>query len=608
MTPCCDPNPSPRHRSIHLALLAAALAMLSYASVFDAPFVWDDRVFIVKNPAVTHGVSLSRYFTDREIMSTEPEYNRNAYRPLRTLIYRILYSAFGADPFPFHVFQALLHALVSALALFLLLRLGIPRPAAFAAACLFAVHPIHTEAVSWISSTSEPMFSLFVLLALLALAPDRPPTAARLVAALVAALAALLTKEMAITLPVLAAATWVWAAPDTAALRRASVALLSLLLLAAAYVAFRLAVVGSLSQEGVIPGAMERLAGTGALALRYLALSLAPLEQNAFAGRIPKPAWGIALVALGVLWSGWRAVQIARRRLPRSTLELLLMLFLIALLPVLGLVPLWVDYAERFAYLPSLFAEAAAVLVIHRLIPRRHPRLFPGMIGVLVIIAGVATHYRNRLWRDELLLWQETARVASDNPTVFWNLGLTLEARGRYIEAAESLERAAGAPKPSGQRERQIAQCYLRAGRAEQAQSWLERGLAMSTSARERATLLDIRGLAQIALERPGADESFASSIALSPGDFRPYLHRAQWRLEQRDAAGALADIERAGQLGAGSSPEVRFVRARTLLLLHRRAEANALLDVLIAEFPGDGSVRILRQGATPSEDPPPLR
>ena len=69
----------------------AALAVGPYVPELGHPFHVDDAVQILENPAVTKGVPLGRYFTDRETTSTRADYNTRIWRPVRALAFRAMW-------------------------------------------------------------------------------------------------------------------------------------------------------------------------------------------------------------------------------------------------------------------------------------------------------------------------------------------------------------------------------------------------------------------------------------------------------------------------------------------------------------------------------------
>ena len=127
-------------------LVLAGLCFLAYANSINNGFVSDDVGAILKNPNVAH---LSSYWLQPSEL-------------LNSLSYRI--AKFNV--IPYHLFSIVLHFLNTVL-VFFFLRLFFKTGPSFLSAALFAVHPIHTEAVTWISGRPYLFTSLFTLAAYL---------------------------------------------------------------------------------------------------------------------------------------------------------------------------------------------------------------------------------------------------------------------------------------------------------------------------------------------------------------------------------------------------------------------------------------------------------
>jgi len=171
----------------HVALLLA-VTMLVYGNTLLNSFTLDDGVYILSNSAVT-GPSVRGLF--------EPDKTNHIFRPVTFATLALNWAVGGAQPFGYHLVNLLLHAAVILL-LYLVLRTllePLPRAAtvALAAAWLFAVHPIHTEAVASIVGRSELLAAGFLLVAWLLHLHDRP------ILALASLVLALLSKESAVT-------------------------------------------------------------------------------------------------------------------------------------------------------------------------------------------------------------------------------------------------------------------------------------------------------------------------------------------------------------------------------------------------------------------------
>jgi len=178
-------------------LIVAVLASGCYLNALGGPFILDDYGDIVNNPIIQGKGHLPEIFTTPFISASK---GRGLYRPITVLTYWIGPRLFGPNPFGFHLENLLWHTATALLLLVLLRGLWPAEPLmAFGAAALFAVHPVHTEAVSYISGRSDVLAAFWGLLAFWAhRRADREGSPASLwrAAALAAWLVALGAKEM----------------------------------------------------------------------------------------------------------------------------------------------------------------------------------------------------------------------------------------------------------------------------------------------------------------------------------------------------------------------------------------------------------------------------
>ena len=186
-------------------LLVGVLAAVVYANALHNPFVYDDHDTVLSNR------SLADLSNVRFLIVYTP------FRPLVNLSYAFDRFVWGLDPFGFHVTSVALHVAASMLFCVLLRRLlwdgGMRRwsgVAAFVGAGLFAVHPLQTEAVGYVSGRSELLCAVWFFASLLAV--RRAVASGSIAAGAVACacgLLALASKELALVLPVIVA-TYVW--------------------------------------------------------------------------------------------------------------------------------------------------------------------------------------------------------------------------------------------------------------------------------------------------------------------------------------------------------------------------------------------------------------
>jgi len=167
-SPTSSPSP-PLFRILALAgILAACLA--AYGASLRYDFVSDDLHLIVDRlPAYQKSFPIAEAFSHNfwkgGAYGALPGEAKDYYRPLVTLSYAADARIWGARAFGFRLTNLLLHAVASWLVMLLLLRLGIGRAIALAAALLFALHPIHVSNVAWISGRTDLLCAVFLLIA-----------------------------------------------------------------------------------------------------------------------------------------------------------------------------------------------------------------------------------------------------------------------------------------------------------------------------------------------------------------------------------------------------------------------------------------------------------
>lgn len=364
--------------------IAAAVAFLPS---LGGGFVYDDHRFYEGNEHLRSVAILWRAFTD-PVAQTADGTHAGLWRPLRTLSLAFDHALFGSWAFGPHLVSVGLHAVGAALVTLLLLAWRLPALAAAIGGAVYAFHPAQVECVAWISSRGDLLAAAFVWASLLADLRGRPR------AALLAGIAALLSKEQAVVWPALAVLSHVAAGNE---LRRALRSAVAPAIVVLVFVGVRQSLLLEPTQQGglgVPVGAAQvvtmlghqglfTLTGVGSLFDWQMPPGLHPLGTTLA---------GVGLFA-GVAWRP--------SRIPAAW-------FLVAVGPTLLLqpfVPLNILVADRFLLfaLPALaFAVATSVA--------RLPRLeFPGALAAVAL--GATSLALQPIWRDDAALWGRTARL-----------------------------------------------------------------------------------------------------------------------------------------------------------------------------------------------------
>jgi len=488
------------------------LGLAAYLPTLGHDFVWDDVPFIVANPAARperlgealgHGYGWVPAAGDR---ADESIY----FRPVIVVANALQWAIAGGRPWLFHFANALTHGATATLVTTLGLLLGLGSAAALLAGGLFALHPLNSEAVAWISGRTDVSAAFFGLLALVLLAWRQRAGggAGRAWAAGAALFLALASKESAaIFVPLAAVILWLeWPAqtrsgqaasdrraPGSAAASRGP-AWAALGLAAGLYVILRLAV---LKGPGVATSEMlgtfarpagfgDRLLLGGNLTLLYLGRLLLPVQLNieppVDLARPPlAPLGGIAgtalFAALSVLWLVWivRALQGRPRagRLGSPAFLTGLGLLLGGLAPVLQWWPIGELYGERFAYLSSAGFLLGCAVLIEPWLSRGWTRAW--LLGG-ILAAGCLVLLQTRLpdWKSEAALFGRAIERSPDSPRVLAAHAEILLRERRLTEAEPLLARAAALAPANAETQARYGSLLVDLGRPQEGVPRLE--------------------------------------------------------------------------------------------------------------------------------------
>lgn len=149
--------------------ILALIGFLLYLPSFGNQFVWDDEQFIYRNEYVLTA-NISKIFSTNTIAGAGEQ--SDYYRPLTTLSFAIDHAIWGLRPFGFHLANTLLHVISALLLLLILTNLGLNHRKrflfnlAFLVPLLFLIHPLQTEAVVYINSRGDSLYTFFAFMSL----------------------------------------------------------------------------------------------------------------------------------------------------------------------------------------------------------------------------------------------------------------------------------------------------------------------------------------------------------------------------------------------------------------------------------------------------------
>lgn len=542
--------------------LAIVLLFLSvvvvYGNALGDGFTLDDHLYILTNPQVTRP-TLPTLFSAHSFS--------NVFRPLSFATFALNWWWRGAHPFTYHLLNLLLHAGVVILLYFVLqTALGAARETkmtALVAAWLFAVHPLHTEAVTSIVGRSELLAAGFLLSAWLLHLRDRP------IGALLCLLMALLSKESAIVFLGLVLVGDYARAAWKPLVRYAGIVVLTLLYLGALWrvegARFGRKVIPPLDNPlGAIPTGWRILNALG-VAWKYVGLQIYPAKLScdysfnqipiSFDWRQTLPAALASVVVVGVwLWA-------VRRRHAGGVLAGGIYFAAFATTSNI-LLPTGTIMGERLAYLPSAgFCLLAAMG--WSWLEKRQRTVALGVLGVVLLALGTRTIRRNLDWRDNPTLFAAAVQAAPDSAKAHTNLAIAYVDADKLDLARKEIQEAlrikpdyAGALELAG-----LLDCWT--GNYEACGPKLEKAFSM-TSRDDPEYDYRAVNLAAFWMQtgyRERALEFLNQQITESPSYARSWSNRAVIRYQRGDPAAARADAERALQLDPDNTQAQNLLR-----------------------------------------------
>jgi tetratricopeptide (TPR) repeat protein len=481
-------------------ILCALVAVLVHWRALGNGFALDDVRLVESNPAIVSLAHLPRLFVE-PYWNVSGE-NYGLYRPLTIVSFAVNRALLGAGPFGFHLVNVLLHAAVAALAWLCLRRAGTHYGTAFLGGLLFAVLPIHTEAVANVAGRAELLSALFVLGAWVAhrRANDAGAKAGRWqLGAAGLYLAAILSKESAVLAPVLFFADDVLRGRDAAPRRGRLV--LEYAMVCAVMLGLRALALGvHQSAVGTIPldnpaaaaGWWPRVLTAVWVQFKYALLCLAPrhlVSDYSFDAipvarslADPRVLAGVAFVAAlfaTAAW-GWKCSR---------PVTLAVVVWTVFFLPSANLLfPTGTIMAERLAYLPSLglclaighFGAAFAA-------GREPPAAARVRLTIVVALAAVAvsgfaarTWVRVPDWKSNLALALADVATMPRSAKLQAGAGMFLADAGQVTEAEEHLRRAVEIFPEYAQMHYNLGVLLARRGVRDEAEAHLRRAIELA--------------------------------------------------------------------------------------------------------------------------------
>ena len=569
---------------IHILILMA-FGFFAYGNAILHPFVHDDVVFILQNPNIGRWDNITDAFLRPAIPQIFQGLVTPYYRPVLEVIYRIEYAIFGFNAHGFHFFNLIIHAANGLILYALARRLFDKEIIALMIAAVFLVHPVQTEAVACVAGISNLACTFFMLISLYGYVRSvqaiGSPRIFWMVVAVGVFIVALLTKEQAVVLPAVCLMYEVLNKERqnvSSFLSRVGLMVLPLL----GYLFLRQTLFGSFVSsvfENIAELKLRVLAMAGLFEM-YGGLLFFPSGLHYYRSVDILAPYVSSWIILGMIVL---LVYLCLRPLTGLNKKISffgLAWFLLALGPVLNIIPLVNEYAFIAAAEHNLYFPMIGVLISAGAVANHYAPTFNHFLKVwartLFIIGimclSVLTIAQNRYWQGEIPLFQRALTFEPQLGRVHILLAKAYFNEGRMDQAIQEFSFA-----------RDIMNGYVQKAATPKAKRFykgLLKGI-YSDSAQAYASKGDLKT----------SVEHYNLALEIDPQDSYIYTNRALSLIAVGDFKGGVADLQKAlvlnpNNLLAANNLSICFIQQGDV------SRARGLLESILLKDPGFTAAR----------------
>jgi len=493
-------------KSIYCYLIIILVAYLVFYNSLSNDFVFDDESVIVNNASIQSMDNIQKFFTaDEGFHKVIGRY----YRPLVSTSYAIDYSIWGLNSYGFHLTNIIIH-IISCLLLFkiftaLFWRYKYRNLFSLFATLIFAVHPIHTEAVTWISGRTDSMVTMFFFGSFLCyieftkeqkylkekntLKSITDRNYLYLFLSLLFYACGLLTKEMIITMPVIVFLyDFVYRKKDLAYFKKNILSYALFAGITLMYLILRYMVLKDVPErENYLYFLNKDFVVTLGTMLKtipvYFRLLFAPFGLLYHYNGVIEDAKTLVdieviLTILFITMLIYLSVYYYKKD---SIISFCILFFFVTLLPVMNIFPTMNLMAERFLYLTSF---ALVLLICHIALLGSAKRDFTILtVGLIIIVCSLSylTIARNKDWKDNNTLY--SSAKGSNGTVILVNEGNILANNQKYDEAAILYKKAIEIRDNNVLAHHNLGLVYLLKGDLDSAEMRFKRGVIVDSLA-----------------------------------------------------------------------------------------------------------------------------
>ncbi len=439
----------PKKKAVFLSVaLIIILGFAAYGNSLNGTFIWDDKVLVEENEHIRHWSHLQQLFIKDIGAGAGNQYA--FYRPLQMVTYMVDYSLWKLNAKGYHLTNILLHILTALSVSWLIYMIFKDLLLSLLTGSFFVVHPIHTEAVTYVSGRADSLALLFMLLCcVLYIKSSLSKNVGVYILMLCSYALALLSKESSVILPVL---LLLYSYSFKKKLQVKEFA--SLVSLALIYILLRVTVLAAMLPDissSTSTTLFQRLPGVFVAITTYIRLLFLPLDLHMEYGS-GLFQWMDLKAVLGVILLFALLIYALRKRTSDPLVFFSISWFFVALFPVSNIFPINAYMAEHWLYLPSIgfFLIMAKAISVGATLPRRQAGGRPPLLKTLTIIFAMCllsfysflTIRQNTFWKESLTFFEMTLKYAPTSARAHNNIGLAYKELKQIKKAVASYQGA----------------------------------------------------------------------------------------------------------------------------------------------------------------------
>lgn len=480
-----------QNKKILYLIVALAVLLVYYNSLFN-DFVFDDESVVQNNQSITVLSNIPKFFTAEEGFH---KVIGRYYRPVVSSLYAVDYALWGMEPFGFHLTNVIIHTIAALLLLMILIKLfgeyKYGMMSSLLGALIFAVHPIHTEAVSWISGRTDSLTTMFFFLSFLFYIKytEEGYSKSLLTVSLIAYFLGLLSKEMIVTTPVLLFVYDYFFRKRKLDWFKENILQYALFIsVTIIFVLIRYLVLKDVVDRTTYMYFYGEETSTAIYTMLktvpvYFRLLIVPVDLLYHYNGVLPDSYSIAdiKVILSILFIIAMLVISFNLQKKYGEVSFTILFFLISLLPVMNIIPTMNYMAERFLYLSSFALSIIMSFVIVRFANDKNKNVFAALFILIIVVFAYLTVIRNAEWKNNETLYM-TADGKKGN-VLLVNAGNMYANKKNYAEAEKRYRRAIEIRDNSVLAHHNLGLIFLIKGDIDSAEIKFKKGIAIDSLA-----------------------------------------------------------------------------------------------------------------------------